>query len=46
MLSAFSNADYRVMGQLVDEMMAHDLDLARRELVQRKAGFQVNASRE
>jgi GDPmannose 4,6-dehydratase len=32
--------------QLVDEMMAHDLDLARREQVQRKAGFQVNASRE
>ncbi len=32
--------------QLVDEMMAHDLDLAKREQVQRQAGFQVNASRE
>ena len=32
--------------QLVDEMMAHDLDLARREQVQRQAGFRVNASRE
>ena len=32
--------------QLVDEMMAHDLDLTRREVVQREAGFLVNASHE
>ena len=32
--------------QLVDEMMTHDLELAKREQVQRKAGFQVNASHE
>lgn len=28
--------------QMVDEMMAHDLDLAKRELVQRYAGFAVH----
>lgn len=27
--------------QMVDEMMAHDLDLAKRELVQRQAGFTI-----
>jgi GDPmannose 4,6-dehydratase len=32
--------------ELVAEMMAHDLDQARREQVQRQAGFTVNASRE
>jgi GDPmannose 4,6-dehydratase len=32
--------------QLVDEMMAHDLALARREKIQREAGFRVNARRE
>jgi GDPmannose 4,6-dehydratase len=32
--------------QLVDEMMVHDLDLAKREQVQRQAGFAVNASHE
>jgi len=32
--------------QLVDEMMVHDLDLAKREQVQRQAGFQINAAHE
>jgi GDPmannose 4,6-dehydratase len=32
--------------QLVEEMMATDCDLAKRELVQRQAGFTVNSSRE
>ena len=32
--------------ELVDEMMASDLDHARREQVQRQAGFAVSASRE
>ena len=46
---AHAKLDWRpttTLEQLVDEMMAHDLDLAKREHVQRQAGFQVNASHE